>query len=149
MQRRGVKFGFLWGITFVSFLAGCTASKRVNNCVAGAVVGAGVGAAIGAGTGATTMNIATTPCWVPELARWSVVRCRMFTGKRGSRSLPAPPPRTDPAATGRTTATAPPPPAPKRIILRGVNFDFNKSNINSSSPRSLMKQPKPSKTILT
>ena len=37
------------------------------------------------------------------------------------------------SATATTTTTAasppPPPPAPEKIILRGVHFDFNKSNI--------------------
>ena len=88
MQRRGMKFWLLWGITVVSFSAGCTASKRVKNCIAGAMIGAGVGAAIGAGTGGNNHEHSDNAmlgrrnwrgCW------WCI---GMFTDKRRSRSRP-------------------------------------------------------------
>jgi OOP family OmpA-OmpF porin len=41
---------------------------------------------------------------------------------------PSPPP---PPAAPAPPPPPPPPPAPKRIILRGVNFDYDKSNIKS------------------
>ena len=76
------------------------------------------------------MNIVITPCWAPGLAQWSGALRATYWQKRKlphrhHQHLPhrhrhrhrQPPP--------------PPPPAPERIILRGVNFDFNKSNIKA------------------
>jgi OmpA-OmpF porin, OOP family len=42
-----------------------------------------------------------------------------------------PPPPPPPAAPAPPPPPPPPPPAPERIILRGVNFDYDKSNIKS------------------
>ena len=46
MQGRGAKFWILWGLTLLSFSAGCTANRRLTYCIAGSVIGAGVGAGI-------------------------------------------------------------------------------------------------------
>ena len=43
----GSVFRFLLGAALLFFTAGCTASRRVNNCIAGALIGAGVGAVTG------------------------------------------------------------------------------------------------------
>ena len=43
---------------------------------------------------------------------------------------PAPPPAPKPVAQAEP---APPPPAKKKIVLRGVNFDFDKSNIRADA----------------
>jgi outer membrane protein OmpA-like peptidoglycan-associated protein len=48
--------------------------------------------------------------------------------KMDFREKSAPPPAPAPAPVKKADA-APPPPAKKRIVLRGVNFDFNKYNI--------------------
>ena len=73
MQGRGVKFWVLWGITLLSFTAGCSANRRLTYCVAGSVdrrwywcrdwLRQLVGIA---------MNIVITPCWAPGLALLSV-----------------------------------------------------------------------------
>lgn len=49
--------------------------------------------------------------------------------KMDFREPSAPPPAPAPAPVKKAEAPPPPPPAKKRIVLRGVNFDFNKSNI--------------------
>jgi OOP family OmpA-OmpF porin len=86
----------------------------VNYCIAGAIVGAGVGAAIGAGTGGNNNEHSDNAMMGAGIGAvvGGVAGCLL-----AKEEAPPPPP--------------PPPPAPKRIILRGVNFDFNKSNIKA------------------
>jgi OOP family OmpA-OmpF porin len=66
------------------------------------------GIAIGAGAGAL----------IGGLVGYALASCE---------EPPPPPPPPPPAPA----PPPPPPPAPKRIILRGVNFDYDKSNIKS------------------
>jgi OOP family OmpA-OmpF porin len=126
MQRGGVKFLLVWGIALLSFTAGCTASRRVNNTIAGAVVGAGVGAAIGAGTGGNNHEHSDNAMMGAGIgAVVGAVAGYLLTKEEVPPPPPPPPPPPAPAPP------PPPPPAPKRIILRGVNFDYDKSNIKS------------------
>ena len=124
MQRRDIKFWLLWGIMLVSFSAGCTASKRVNNCIAGAIVGAGVGAAIGAGTGGNNHEHSDNAMLGAGIGAVVGGALGCLLTKEEVEAPPAPPPPPPPQAE-----PAPVAPAPKRIVLRGVNFDYDKSNI--------------------
>jgi len=124
MQRRDIKFWLLWGITLVSFSTGCTASKRVNNCIAGAIVGAGVGAAIGAGTGGNNHEHSDNAMLGAGIGAVVGGALGCLLTKEEVEAPPAPPPPPPPQAE-----PAPVAPAPKRIVLRGVNFDYDKSNI--------------------
>ena len=128
MQRRGMKFWLLWGITLVSFSAGCTASKRVNNCIAGAIIGAGVGAAIGAGTGGNNHEHSDNAMLGAGIGAVVGGALGCLLTKEEVEAAPAPPPPPPPAPQAEPAPVAP---APKRIVLRGVNFDYDKSNIKS------------------
>ena len=128
MQRRGMKFWLLWGITLVSFSAGCTASKRVNNCIAGAMIGAGVGAAIGAGTGGNNHEHSDNAMLGAGIGAVVGGALGCLLTKEEVEAAPAPPPPPPPAPQAEPAPVAP---APKRIVLRGVNFDYDKSNIKS------------------
>jgi outer membrane protein OmpA-like peptidoglycan-associated protein len=128
MQGRGMKFWLLWGITVVSFSVGCTASKRVNNCIAGAIVGAGVGAAIGAGTGGNNHEHSDNAMLGAGIGAIVGTAAGCLLTKEEVEAAPAPPPPPPPAPRAEPEPVAP---APKRIVLRGVNFDYDKSNIKS------------------
>jgi outer membrane protein OmpA-like peptidoglycan-associated protein len=130
MQRRGVRFWLLWSITLVSFSAGCTASNRVNNCIAGAIVGAGVGAAIGAGTGGNNHEHSDNAMLGAGIGAVVGGALGCLLTKEEVEAAPPPPPAPPPAPPAEPEP-APPAPAPRRIILRGVNFDYDKSNIKS------------------
>lgn len=128
MQRRGMKFWLLWGITLVSFSAGCTASKRVNNCIAGAIIGAGVGAAIGAGTGGNNHEHSDNAMLGAGIGAVVGGALGCLLTKEEVEAAPPPPPAPPPAPQAEPAPVAP---EPKRIVLRGVNFDYDKSNIKS------------------
>ena len=123
-----MKFLLLWGIMVVSFLAGCTASKRVNNCIAGALIGAGVGAAIGAGTGGNNHEHSDNAMLGAGIGAVVGGALGCLLTKEEVEAAPAPPPPPPPAPQAEPAPVAP---APKRIVLRGVNFDYDKSNIKS------------------
>src|SRR5262249_12223982 len=98
------------------------------------VVGGGVGAAIESqrgGHSCTTVNgftqcVDDDPNYAPAVAIGAVSGA-VLCGLLGHLADPGPP--TPPPPPPPPTPPPPPPPSSKRIVLRGVNFDFNKSDI--------------------
>jgi outer membrane protein OmpA-like peptidoglycan-associated protein len=130
MKRGGIGFSLLGGVVLLSLvMSGCFASKRVNNCIAGAIVGAGVGAAIGAGTGGNNHEHSDNAMLGAGIGAvvGGLAGC-LLTKEEAPAPPPPPPPPPPPAPAPRA---AEPPPAPKKIVLRGVNFDYDKSNIKA------------------
>jgi len=133
-MRKSHGFWVLWGLAVMG-VSGCAMTQRQRDCavlggLTGAIVGGGAGAGIGpeigshkshdreAGIGA---GIAAGALLGGLIGYWMCA---------GEEAPPPPPPPPPP----RAAAPPPPPPAPaptesKRIVLRGINFDFDKSNI--------------------
>jgi OOP family OmpA-OmpF porin len=136
-MKKGLKFWSLWALAFVGMgLSGCAMSQKKRDgmtlgALTGAIVGGGAGAglapeigdsdddraagiAIGAAAGALIGGL--IGYWLAEEEAPAPV------------AAPAPPPRPAPAPT---PAPAPSPAESRRIVLRGINFDFDKSNIKA------------------
>jgi OOP family OmpA-OmpF porin len=129
MRRRGSGFWLLWGIALLS-LSGCTASKRVNNAIAGSIIGAGIGAAAGSGVGTNNEERGESAGIGAGIG--AVVGGVIGYVLTKEEEPPPPPPPPPPPAPRVAPAPPPPPPAePKRIVLRGINFDFDRANIKS------------------
>jgi OmpA-OmpF porin, OOP family len=117
-MKRRVGLWFLWGVVLVG-LSGCAGSSAKSR---GALAGAAIGAAIGGGVGA-----AVGPNFGTEMEdeQWKGAGI----GAAGGGLLGA--------ALGYMIAQEEPPPPPpppaetKRIILRGINFDFNRADVES------------------
>lgn len=106
----------------LSFTAGCAGSKPPSwpICMAaGALVGGGTGAGIGTGQDLNRGSAAAVGAVVGAGLGWLV--CRIWATEveepKPRKAAPAPAPaRTPPAVS-------------ERIVLRGVNFDFNQATI--------------------
>ena len=110
-MRRGLSFWLLW-VFALTGITGCSMTPKQKDCVVmGGLVGLVVGAGIGAGIGSNGDS--------------DDVGEGVAIGAVGGALLGS--------AIGwaLNCQEPPPPPAPKKIILRGINFDFNKSNIKS------------------
>jgi outer membrane protein OmpA-like peptidoglycan-associated protein len=70
----------------------------------------------------------------PEDAQWVVGGIRLNYRFNGPEAAPAPPPPPAPVAQA---PPPPPPPAKKKIVLRGVNFDFDKATIRKDAAQIL------------
>jgi len=131
-MRVGLRFTVACGL-LVAFAAGCTCMQKPWGYGA---LGGGVAGAVGGGiaTGAASNNtgafdigndnedkavaIATGAVGGAILGAL-VGHCLFDVAAPVAQPAPPPPP----------PAAAPPPPVSKKIVLRGVNFDFNKANI--------------------
>jgi OOP family OmpA-OmpF porin len=121
-MKRGLGFWLLWGLALVG-MSGCAMSERKRNAtLAGAAIGAAVGAGVGAAVGPNFSHKGDT---TDEDEQWQgagigAAGGALIGGVIGYLVAGEPPPPPPP----------PPPPAEsKKIILRGINFDFNKYNI--------------------
>lgn len=113
---------------FSLFASACTGSKRWNNTIAGAIVGAGIGGAAGVGVGDTNNERGKGAAVGAGIgAVLGGILGYMLTKEEGEAAPAAPAPRA--AAPAPAAPPAAPPAASKKIVLRGVNFDFNKANI--------------------
>ena len=132
MKRRR-SFWVLWTLAATGVgLQGCTMPQcKRDPLVLGSMVGAIVGGGIGAGVGPEFRHKGTDEdderaagigigvgagALIGGLIGYALASCE---------EAPPPPPPPPPPAP----EPPPPPPTPKRIILRGVNFDYDKSNI--------------------
>ena len=131
MRRGGYVFHLLWGAVLLSFTAGC-ASKRVNNCIAGALIGAGAGAGIGAVTGGNNNEHSDNAMLGAGIGAvvGGALGCLLTKDEVTAAPPPAPPP---PPSEPRVEAPPPPVREIKRFVLRGVNFDYDKANIRSDA----------------
>lgn len=133
MRRRGHGFWVLW-VAAVIGMSGCAMSETKRR---GTIVGAVLGAvALGAGGAAVGGEIGDGDDDERGAAAGIGVAAGLLLGGALGYLLTSEPEAAPPAAPA-PTAQAPAPPAPqpaptpKRIVLRGVNFDYNKSNIKS------------------
>jgi outer membrane protein OmpA-like peptidoglycan-associated protein len=133
MRRRGRGFWLLWAVALLG-ISSCGMSEAKKR---GTIVGAAIGAvALGAGgaevggefgDGDDDERGAAAGIGVAAGLLLGGALGYLLTSER--EAAPPPPPPPPPAA--QAPPPPPPPPAPKRIILRGVNFDYDKSNIKS------------------
>lgn len=131
-MRKSYGFWALWGLALIG-MGGCAMTQKQRDCaVLGGLTGALVGGGIGAGVGPEIGNhedhdrVAGIGAGVGIGALLGGLAGYWMCA--GEEPPPPPPPAPRPAPP------PPPPPAPaptvsKRIVLRGINFDFDKSNI--------------------
>jgi len=130
MKRRS-GFWALWALALIG-MSGCgMTQKQRNYTIAGAIAGGGVGAGIGSIPDATDGDNDKT---YTAIGAGVGMLIGAFIGyKLAGEEAPqaqaqaAPAPRPAPASPA--PSAAPSPGESKRIVLRGINFDFNKSNI--------------------
>src|ERR1019366_3265846 len=113
---------YLIGIVILSMVAGCSMTPQQQEyTAAGAAGGALVGGAIGCGTAAMIDDDDPTSYVIGCLI--GVPTGALLGGVIGYWMAPSPVPSSPPPPP------PPPPPVREKIVLRGVHFDFNKSNI--------------------
>lgn len=132
-MRSKFRFASTLGVLVV-FAAGCACMQKPWG--KGALVGAGLGA-VGGGIagGAATNNSGAFDIGDDNEDKALGIGVSALGGAAlgalighclWDRTPPAPPPPPPPRVEA-------PPPAPKKIVLRGVNFDFDKSNIRADA----------------
>jgi outer membrane protein OmpA-like peptidoglycan-associated protein len=102
--------------------------KQRNYTIAGAIAGGGVGAGIGSIPDATDGDNDKTYTAIGAgvgMLIGAFIGYKLAGEEAPAVAQPAPAPRPAPAPA----PAAPSPGESKRIVLRGINFDFNKSNI--------------------
>src|SRR5712691_9316220 len=128
-MRRGLGFWALWVLALTGLGSGCAMPQKKRD---GLVLGAMTGAIVGGGAGAGIASSGDRDDLGPGIAIGAVggaVIGGLIGYLLAGEEAPPPPPSAPP------TRSAPPPPAApplresKKIILRGINFDFDKSNI--------------------
>src|SRR5262245_7861871 len=133
-MKRGLGFWILWALAFIG-ISGCAMpQKKRDGMVLGAMVGAIVGGGAGAGIGPEFGDH-------DENERAAGIAIGVGVGALIGGLIgyllaaeEAPPPPPPPPAPPARPAPPPPSAAPapsesRRIVLRGINFDFNKYNI--------------------
>jgi outer membrane protein OmpA-like peptidoglycan-associated protein len=131
MMRRRAGFWVLWVLALLG-MSGCTMSERRRNItLAGAAVGAAIGGGVGAAVGPNFGDGDEDEQW--QGAGIGAAGGALLGGLIGYLLAGEEPPPPPPPPAPRVAPPPPPPPPPlaeaKRIVLRGINFDFNKSNI--------------------
>jgi outer membrane protein OmpA-like peptidoglycan-associated protein len=130
-MKRGIGFWLLWGLALVG-ISGCALSERRRTyTLAGAAVGAAIGGGVGAAVGPNFGDGDEDEEWQGAgigAAAGAIIGAWVGYLLAGEEPPPPPPPAAPPARP------VPPPMAPaptesKKIVLRGINFDFNKSTI--------------------
>jgi outer membrane protein OmpA-like peptidoglycan-associated protein len=106
----------------------CAVLGGLTGAIVGGGAGAGIGPEVGSGEDADDREIGIA-IGIPAGA--------LLGGLIGYWMCPPEPPPPPPPPAPRAEAPPPPPPPPpapresRRIVLRGINFDFDKSNIKS------------------
>ena len=132
-MRRGIGFWMVWGLALLG-ISGCAMTPHRRDCavlggMTGAIIGGGAGAGIGPEVGNGESHDRAAGIGIGAAAG------AIIGGLIGYYVCEEPPPPPPPP---RAAAPAPPPPpppppapVPAKIVLRGINFDFDKSNIKS------------------
>ena len=132
-MKRGLGFWALWVFALTGLGSGCAMpQKKRDGLVLGAMTGAIVGGGAGAGIASSGDRDDLGPGIAIGAAGGAVIGGLIGYLLAGEEAPPPPPPAPP-------TRPAPPPPPPpsaapplresKKIVLRGINFDFDKSNI--------------------
>jgi OOP family OmpA-OmpF porin len=133
-MKRGTGFWLLWGLALVG-ISGCALSERRRNItLAGAAVGAAIGGGVGAAVGPNFGDGDEDEQWQGAgigAAAGAIIGAWVGYLLAGEEPPPPPPPAAPPPrpAPPPPPSAAPAPSESKRIVLRGINFDFNKYNI--------------------
>jgi outer membrane protein OmpA-like peptidoglycan-associated protein len=131
-MKRGLGFWALWVLALTGIGSGCAMSqKKRDGLVLGAMTGAIVGGGAGAGIGPeiTGDDDDNRKIGIAIGAAGGAVIGGLIGYLLAEEEAAPPPPAPAPRPA---PPPPPPPPAPaesKKIILRGINFDFDKSNI--------------------
>src|SRR5712692_4699846 len=131
-MKRGLGFWALWVLALTGLGSGCAMpQKKRDGLVLGAMTGAIVGGGAGAGIASSGDRDDLGPGIAIGAVGGAVIGGLIGYLLAGEEAPPPPPPPPVPPAR-----PAPPPPLPppaptesKKIILRGINFDIDKSNI--------------------
>ena len=129
MKRRS-GFWVLWALALTG-MAGCgMTQKQRNYTIAGGIAGGAVGAGIGSIPDATDGDDDKTYTAIGG-GVGVLIGAMIGYWLAGEEAPAAPAPRAParPAPPPPPPSAAPAPTASKRIVLRGINFDFNKANI--------------------
>jgi outer membrane protein OmpA-like peptidoglycan-associated protein len=135
-MKRGLGFWALWVFALTGLGSGCAMpQKKRDGLVLGAMTGAIVGGGAGAGIASSGDRDDLGPGIAIGAAGGAVIGGLIGYLLAGEEAAPAP--AAQPGAPAARPAPTPPPPsaaapAPresKKIVLRGINFDFDKSNI--------------------
>ncbi len=131
-MRRSRGFWVLWGLALIGMNGCSTLTQKQRDCVVlggmtGVLVGGGAGAGIGPAVSSDHDDARAAGIGI------GAVSGALLGGLAGywlcGEEPPPPPP---PRVAAPPPPPPPPPPAePKRIVLRGINFDFDKYNIKS------------------
>jgi outer membrane protein OmpA-like peptidoglycan-associated protein len=138
-MKRGRSFWVLWAFAATGIsLSGCAMSKSKRDGVTlGAMVGAIVGGGVGAGVGPEFRHKGTdedderAAGIAIGVGAGAIIGGLIGYALASDEEAPPPPPPAEPAPRAAEPAPRAAEPEPARIILRGVNFDYNKSNIKS------------------
>lgn len=136
-MKRGRSFWVLWAFAATGMsISGCAMSKSKRDGVTlGAMVGAIVGGGVGAGVGPEFRHKGSdedderAAGIAIGVGAGAIIGGLIGYALASDEVEPPPPPAPAPPAPTPTPPAAAPDPV--RIILRGVNFDYNKSNIKS------------------
>jgi OmpA-OmpF porin, OOP family len=131
----------LLGVIVLAFLSGCAniqQPRRWDGCaIGGAILGGAAGAGIGLGI-ANAVGRSGDNVFNEErgTAMWASAIGGAVVGTLLGHYIcdpliqpPAPPPPPPPPPLPPPPPPPPPPPVRQKLVLRGVHFDFNKSNI--------------------
>lgn len=134
-MKRGLRFWVLWTFAVIG-VSGCAMPQyKRQGAMLGAVVGAVVGAGAGAGIGPEFNGDEEDNRGIGigiGAAAGALIGGVVGYLLAQEEVPPPPPPAPPPPPRMAPPPSPPPPPAPreaKRITLRGINFDFDKSNI--------------------
>ncbi len=133
-MRRSRGFWVLWGLALIGMNGCSTLTPKQKQCVTvGGITGGVLGAGAGAGIGPELGNLGKREDRAVGIAGGAIIGAALGSLAGywlcGEEPPPPPPPRV--AAPPPPPPPPPPPAESKRIVLRGINFDFDKSNIKS------------------
>ena len=131
-MKRGLGFWTLWAFALLGMGSGCAMPQKKRDglmlgAMVGAIVGGGAGAGIGPEFGDHDDNERAAGIAIGAAAGAAIGGLIGYLLAKEEAPPPPPPaaPPSRPMAPPSPSA-APPPGVSKKIVLRGINFDFNK-----------------------
>ena len=132
--RSGISSFLLPAVAAIAlFLSGCAQERELSWCTvygatAGALIGAGAGFGIGEASGGNDGSRSRQIAGAVAGAGIGAV-IGGVAGHYYCDPIVQPPPPPPPTAAASASTPPPPPVVKEKLVLRGVHFDFNKSNI--------------------